>query len=1537
MDSSSADRFAARRARLSPEKQAMLEKRLRGEAAAILRQDAIPRRIAGRPVPLSFAQQRLWFLDQLAPGNPFYNVPAANRFHFGLNVAVLERALSEIVRRHESLRTRFAVADGHPVQLVEEAAQVELPVLDLSRLPVAEREQEAVRLATEEAREPFDLERGPLLRARLVRLGPADWVFLLTIHHIACDGWSLGILFQELAALYEAFALGRPSPLPELPVQYPDFALWQREWLQGEVLERQLAYWRDRLASLPVLRLPTDRPRPAVQQYRGAYHSFTLPAPLVSGLRTLASREEATLFMVLLAAFKALLGRYSGQEDMVVGAPIAGRGRAELEPLIGFFVNSLVLRTDLSGDPSFRELLSRVRQSALGAYSHQDLPFEMLVEELQPERDASRNPLFQVTLQLLNQPTIAPAGEGSGLQVQRGTAIFDLAATMAESADGLVASLEYDTDLFDADTIARLAGHYRTLLEAVAADAETPLSRLPLLTVRERHQLLVEWTATDHDYASEETVDALFAAQARATPHAPAVRFAAERRSYAELESDANRLARQLRALGVGRDTLVAVCLERSVELVVALLAVLKAGGAYVPLDPTYPRERLGFMLGDSGAPLLLSSERLLACLPDELPQLILLDRGPPQPAPDDDGALTPLADPESLAYVMYTSGSTGRPKGVMVTHRALSNHMLWMQDSFPLGADDRVLQRTPFSFDASVWEFFASLLAGAELVLAPPERHQGGDDVVRLVSENSITVLQLVPSLLRLVLAEPGLEACAGLRRVFCGGEGLPARLVDDFSSLVDAELVNLYGPTEGCIDATFHRCRPGEGRRFAPIGRPIANMRVYVLDDRREPVPVGVPGELYLGGDGLARGYWNRPELTAERFVPDPFDDDAEARLYRTGDLVRWLPDGNLEFLGRADEQVKLRGYRIELGEIASLLREHPGVSDAAVVVRDVGPADERLTAYLVRDEADDVAGVSRSLAEEQVAQWRDVYDGAIYGAIEDRRPDPTFNLVGWNSSYTGLPISEEDMREWVEGTVERILSLRPHRLLEIGCGTGLLLFRIAPHCQRYVATDFSPAALRYVRGQLASRDHGLSQVELLERAADDLAGIPEQAFDAVILNSVVQYFPSVDYLVRVLEGAVRMLAPDGFLFVGDVRSLPLLRAFHTTVELERAPGSLPVDELRRRVEQRLLNEQELVLDPELFDALPEHLPAIGGVRVAPRRGRHLNELTRFRYDVTLTLGDRPCDAEPIHLDWEREGLSIGKLRRKLDEDAPEFLIVAAVPNARVAREAAAAALLDDPEAPPRARELREALREAATGGLDPEELWSLADGLPYDVDVRFANGRVDGALDVLVRRRRSADERVVFTTPQSPRQPLHAYANDPLRATLSQHLASDLRHFLADRLPDYMLPSAFVFLEALPLSPNGKLDRRLLPAPGGSRPELEAAYVAPRTPAEVLLASLWSEVLGIREVGVHDNFFTELGGHSLLATQLVSRVRDAFQVELALARLFEAPTVAELAVAIDQAGGGLGDETALAEAVAELEGLSEEETRFLLEGSP
>ncbi len=912
-----------------------------------------------RSFPVSFAQQRLWFLEQLLPGTPLFNIPSGFRIP-GLRQAALERAVQEVVRRHEVLRTTFSVVNEHPVQVIAPSLEIPMPVVDLRGLPAAEREQRAQQLAAEEAVRPFDLSCGPLLRTTLLRVSDADYIFLITLHHIVSDGWSTSVFFRELGVLYEAYALGRPSPLPELPIQYADYAVWQREHLRGEVLQEHLNYWKRQLEGAPaVLQLPSDRPRPAVPSFRGGVQQLYVPRYVTEKLNALSQRKGTTLFMTLLAAFQTLLYRYTSQEDIVVGSPIANRLRAELEGLIGFFVNTLVLRTDLSGEPSFRELLGRVREMTLGAYAHQDLPFEKLVEELQPERDLNRNPLFQVMFVLQNTPGAEaagaqqpPTGSDPGIiPVGTGTAKFDLTLSVMETAHGLMGGLEYSADLFDAATAERMARHLENLLAGIAADPDRKLWELPLLTAAEQEQFR-EWNATEVPFPDNICLHELVEAQVERTPEAVAVVFEAQELTYGELNRRANRLAHYLRQLGVGPEVLVGICMQRSLEMVVAVLGVLKAGGAYVPLDPDYPAERLSFMLADTQAPVLLTQKWLRAMLPASEATVICVEELPNEPGSEEN--LPRTVRPGHPAYVIYTSGSTGRPKGAVIPHRAICNHMQWIRLLWEPSADDVVLQRTPFSFDASVWEFYYPLMAGATLVVVPPEAHRDFDLLARTIAKSRATVLQCVPSVLHGLLLNNTFDLLKSLRRVYCGGEALLSEVQHHFMSRSTASLTNLYGPTEAAIDVTFHTCSPTPYGSAVPIGRPISNVRTYIVDEHLQPLPVGVQGELCIGGAALARGYLNHAALTAEKFIPDPFGSTPGARLYRTGDMARYLPDGNIEFLGRSDRQVKLRGFRIELGEVQAALRQHGDVRDAAVIMREDQSGDVRLVAYVVPAES-------------------------------------------------------------------------------------------------------------------------------------------------------------------------------------------------------------------------------------------------------------------------------------------------------------------------------------------------------------------------------------------------------------------------------------------------------------------------------------------------------------------------------------------------------------------------------------------------------
>ena len=1484
-----------------------------GGGLSIASLERVPR---DRDLPLSFAQQRLWFLDRLVPENPFYNMACGLRLAGELDAAALAAALSEVVRRHEPLRTAFPAEGGVPRQVISPLSDVPLPVADLSALAAAQREAELEHVAGAAARRPFDLGRGPLLRALLVRLGLEEHALAVTVHHIVSDGWSLIVLEEELAVLYGAFREGRPAPLPDLPVQYADFAVWQRRRLSGEGLESLLADWKERLAGAPDrLELPADRPRGAGEA-RGGSAPVLWPAALGGACRTLARREGATPAMTVLAVFQALLSRLSGQEDLLVGSPVANRNRREIEGLIGFFANTLVLRGDLSGDPSFRALLARVRETSLAAYDHQELPFEKLVEELDPERSLGRNPLVQVVLGFQNLVRSAPAMPGlaasllGGRAVDTGTSKFDLTLFLWEEGQGLRGLLEYDRGLFDRPTALRLLDQLEGLLGTALEAPETRLSELPLLSPSQRHQLIREWGGGSDAWLAAGTLADRFAARARLTPDAVAVTCSGEALTYAGLADRAGAVARRLSAAGTGRGALVPLLLERSAGLVAGILGVLAAGAAYVPLDPDAPPERLAFALEDTGAALTVTQASLAGRLPAGS-RVLLVD------GLEDGGGLPPCpAVPLDPAYAIYTSGSTGRPKGVLVSHASVLRLFEATDRWFGFGPDDVWSLFHSCAFDFSVWELWGALLHGGRLVVVPHWVSRSPEAFWELLLRERVTVLNQTPSAFRQLLWAGGLGSAGpgALRLVVFGGEALePATLAPWFERHGDRLplLVNMYGITETTVHVTLRPLRRQDADGpVSAIGVPIPDLSLHVVDRDGSPVPVGVPGELRVGGAGLALGYLRRPDLTAERFVPDPFGPPG-ARLYCSGDLARRWPDGDLEYLGRIDHQVKIRGFRIELGEIESTLARHPAVRESAVTLWEDGTGDRRLAAYVVHDPAWEPATAADDRTGEQISHWREVFNEVYRGGSErEEGGDPTFNIVGWDSAWTGEAIPAGEMREWLDDTIDRLRLLGARRVLEIGCGTGMLLFRLAPGCETYTATDLSPQALAWVAAGLAGRPEA-SRVTLLRRGAHDFAGLADGSFDAVVLNSVAQYFPSVDYLVDVIGKAVRAVRPGGAVFLGDLRSLPLLPAFQAGAELLRAEPELPLSQLRQRVRARALLEDELLLDPALFGELRRRLPGIGRAEVLLRRGRARNELNAFRYQAVLRVGEGPPEKAPKARDWELEGWTLERLAGLLERERPGRLLLSGVPNARVAAAAAAAYLLAEQGREGQAGGLRRECERAPATAVDPQALLDLATEAGYEADFGWARHGADGRFDAIFRRPGEGDGQVPLSSllpgPAAPAgsRSWSAFANDPFRGRFAREAVPELRRFLGERLPDYMVPAAFVFLDSLPLTGNGKADRRALPPPVPARPA-SGAYEAPRTPVERRLVAIWEELLGLDRVGVHDDFFA-LGGHSLLATRVVSRLRSELGVDVPLRRLFEAPTVAALAREAEVAGIG------------------------------
>jgi amino acid adenylation domain-containing protein len=1438
-------------------------------------------------IPLSYAQRRLWFIDQLEGSSAEYNMPQALRLRGSLDIQALQRAIDTIVERHESLRTHFAQIEGEPVQIIEPSRPLDLSLEDLSGLPEQEQRNCVLEIMRREWEEPFNLATGPVLRMKLIKVSESDHVLLRNFHHIVSDGWSQSVFNREFMLLYESFQQGLENPLRPLPIQYADFALWQRRWLDEDALARDTDYWKKQLQGIPEqLELPRDRPRQAMQTYKADYCSVTLSGRQVNALKHFGQANQATLYMTLLSAFAVLLSRYSGQQDIVVGSPIANRREAQLEDLVGFFVNSLVMRVRLNSQQSFQDLLAEVRKTALEAYQHQDVPFERLVEVLSPERSLNKTPIFQVVFALQNAPM--GSQQLSGLEVERiaGDELlvrFDLELHVFEFENEIGFYWLYNKGLFDHARMEQMARHYMKLLDEIVVASSVPVYALDMLTAEERRVLLRDLNATEQQ-APDALLLSTFERQGSVTPESPAVVCDETILSYRELNERANQLAHHLIGEGIGPEVTVAILLGRSPEMIVALLGVLKSGAAYLPIDAEMPRGRLEYMLSDARPALVLSQKSLRTALP-ETTKLLLLDASEaithlqklPSDNPVDADRVAPLAC-NHPAYVIYTSGSSGVPKGVVVTHEGLNNYLQWGIRSYNASQGSGAPVHSSIGFDLTVTSIFPQLLTGRSIIFTPDQRNVENLAEI-LQSSKDLTLVKLTPAHMEMLNNSLTAEQMKqSSRALVIGGEAL------NYESLTlwrinapEAALINEYGPTETTVGCCVYQVGASDPFMGAvPIGRPIANTQLYVLDTFLQPVPLGVTGELYIAGISLARGYLRRPGLTAERFVVNPFGEPG-TRMYRTGDLARRRADGLLEYVGRADHQVKIRGYRIEPAEIEAALKQHQRIADALVVVSGEHE-NKQLLGYVIPRTVDSAEAQSG-----QIEHWQELYE-STYG--ESALSTGDFNLAGWNSSYTGEPIPAEEMRLWVEDTVARIQELQPRRVLEIGCGSGLLLTRIAPGCESYIGLDFSSSVIEQLKEYVRQRPD-LSRAELRQALAHEVEFLQDGSVDLVILNSVVQYFPSMAYFLKVLAQAVRVTRPGGHIFLGDIRNLALLDAFAASVQLHKAPGSMTSERLRQLVLQSTQKEEELLLDAAIFQELIQRWPAIGRASIALKAGDYDNELSRYRYDVTLSIGEKYRIAQPDKwLEWNKPGAWQQELRELLARDGKSSIGVRAIPDARVSSSVAALRMLSRGEDSLNAGQMN-AATETVTGE-HPNSIVQLSREL--GVDLEWQGFRNDGVYEAIFNPRWIPNEKLEDAAPEYYRR----FANSPAQAAGDLELAAGLKEHLQQILPGYMVPASIIAIPSWPLTANGKVDRKALPTPAL---ELRESYREPRTPEENLLCQMFGEVLGVRRVGIEDNFFA-LGGHSLLATRLVSQIRVAFGVKLRIRTLFEAPTVAQLA---------------------------------------
>lgn len=1489
---------------------AALSDAIRGAVADLQRGGFLPGEPAPSPsvpyeMPLGPDQRHLWVLTQLGTTEAqAYNVPTAMALRGPLDVELLSRAIQGVVDRHETLRTTVS-ADG-ALQHIEAKWSIDLPVVDLGHLDGEAQEQALHAYFDELSRHIFDFTTSPAVLFRLVVLSEDHHVLCVLVHHLMVDGWSVANILRETGVLYSALLAGeRPRLAPAR--QFRDYLRYTEQLQDSGAQERHAAYWRGLFAdSIPVLDLPTDRVRPALKSCNGARHIHTMPAGLLADLKEFSRRQGATLFMTLLTGYRLLLHRLTRQPDVVVGIPAAARSFPGGDSVVGYCGNLLPTRSRLDTARGFAELVAHTRGELFEAYEHQDYSLAQLLDALNPPRDSSRATIVE-TLFNFEPPVPEPAlGELRAQLLPQPIAAtaLDISINALEMDGTLIVYCDYNTDLFDEETIARWVGHYRTLLQAALAQPEQPAMLLPLLDDGERQRMLVDWNATERAFPLDRVFSQLFEQQVARTPEAVAVLDERGRYTYAELNARANRLARRLIEAGIEAGQLTALFAARSSDFLTAILAIFKAGGAYLPLDLQHPPQRLAQVLEQSHCRCILverergevleQAQRLLAA--EDRAEVLTLEDILDGDQSDENLGLR--ATPDDLAYVLFTSGSTGLPKGAMIEQRGMVNHLYAKVEDLDLKAGDIVAQNARQSFDISVWQLLVALLVGGCTRIYDDETARDPEELLARTEADGVTILEVVPSLLAALLAGfsdrlSELPRLSALRWLLLTGEALPPKLCREwFIYYPRIPLLNAYGPTE-CSDDVSHEPiaePPGAHVAQMPIGRPLANTQLYVLDSNRQPVPIGVPGELYVGGTGVGRGYLGDLERTRAVFLDDPF---REGRFYRTGDLVRYLADGRIEYLGRIDHQVKIRGFRIELGEIEVALSEHPAVRQNVVLARQDRAHDKRLVAYVVHDPHHTEAGDDATA--ERLAQWNEVWKDT-YGQLDG---DTATDTIGWNDSYTREPFAPAVMQEWVESSVRNILEQQPTRVLELGCGTGMLLTRIAPYCMHYRGHDIASEVLDYVRANIAARPRPWTHVELAQHAAHDLSAIEPGDYDTVVINSVAQYFPDIEYLETVLDGAVEALAAGGRIYLGDVRDLRLQEALHTSVKLYQAADDVDSETLAESIAQLRELDQELLVHPDFFLALQRKLPRISHVDIAHKRGDDDNELTRFRYDVVLHI-ERPEHPVDMHIfDWPGEELDTDLVCQVLDEGQPDCLGVANVPNQRVAAACRAVELLHGDAPPATVAAFREALAHCEHSSVAPEAWHRLGVSERYQVRVTLARSGALDRYDVLFYRRD------VFSDNSLPTQylqldgepaPLSSYARRLSASQSEQRLRASLSSFLGQRLPDYMVPEAFVVLPELPLTPNGKIDRAALPEPelGQSLPATER--VAPRNDVEERLAAIFAEILGVAEIGVHDDFFA-LGGHSLTGTQVVARVRSVCQIELPLRCLFEAPTVAQL----------------------------------------
>jgi len=1430
-------------------------------------------------IPLSFSQERLWFIDRLE-GSVQYHVPAVIRLKGNLNINALTFALQGIVNRHEVLRSVMQEEDGQVYQHVKYPGGWELAIVDGSAYMADDSllQQYIQQLI----RAPFDLSKDDMFRASLITLNEGEFILVATLHHIASDGWSRSILVKEVVELYNSHEEGREPQLPTLKVQYADYAIWQRANLSGEVFDKKLGYWKNKLDDVTTLQLPADFKRPIIWNTRGASADFKIDRNLSRQLLELSQQQGATLFMTLLAAFKVLLHRYSGQQDICVGTPIAGRQQSEVEELIGFFVNTLALRSEVDSESTFKDFLQQVRSTTMEAYTHQEIPFEKVVDVLVLERDMSRNPLFQVMFVLRNTPEIPDLKLGEvelkAYTYNRTSTLFDITLFITENEHGLHCLFEYSTSLYTEQTINRMMSHFKELLHSIVTVPEQKIGVISIVSIAEKNQLLVEFNsgAAGNTYPKDENIITLFEEQVKNTPGASAVIFGNQKITYRELNERSNQLARYLISKGATEETLIPIIVERSIDMLTGILGILKAGGAYVPIDPEYPLARISYMLDDTNASIIVTSHKTISKIKIRKGvEIIELDTAWPIISKQPFSNLQLTIAPHQLAYVIYTSGSTGKPKGVMLQHSNLSAFICWCRGEFASSRFEIVYASTSICFDISLFEIFFTLTTGKPIRIIENGLHIG-----RYLAGDSQVLINTVPVVIENLLNEE--TDLSHVSVINMAGEPVPWKVQQSLNT-ESIETRNLYGPTEDTVYSTVYRLKNG-----APIliGKPINNTRIYIISKEHQLCSIGVAGEICIAGAGLARGYLNRAELTAEKFIADPFSDDPNQRIYKTGDLGKWLPDGNIDYLGRIDQQVKIRGYRIELGEIETGLQQSGLVQQAAVLVKKDKENQSRLVSYYIPNWAV-VKVKEHELYQRQVEIWKEVYE-TEYAKTEANVEDAEFNIDIWHNSFTGQAIEEDQMQEWLHDIVAVILSEQPGNLLEIGCGTGLIYYQLTGKVDKYIGTDFSRSSINQIRNRISKgiRDYGPTELQVC--AAHEVTVNKEEEINTVLLNSIVQYFPGEDYMNDVISNSISLLKGKGRIIIGDVRDNRLLELFKYRLQIQKLQPAVKIKELRWTVEQEVLKEEELCFTPEYFYNLASVYPEITHVDIQWKNASYTNELSLYRYTVVIYVGIEKATTAPKWQNWQ----DIADKQHLIDRLQQEEGIIALkdVPNYRLWKERminyslknqsahkVADLILSIEQEDPETMVIMQVLSKAKEKGY---QCRLLLDEDPLKVNLLMEQSPSDHFIKQVYSENGFAKGNL--------------YTNIPLFTNISAVLQKEIRTVLQVSLPEYMVPSELIALTHMPLTSNGKIDRNFLSEREDKAVINSINYQAPRTDIEQTLANIWQELLDIEQVGIYDNFF-EVGGHSLLAIRLLAAIRRKLDVELSVNDIFIYPTIA------------------------------------------